>query len=947
MIPFWIFHLLGILVNVKSWTLEESLDRLPGSLRPLEYNITLQPFMYNSDAYSTRSIGSMNGHVKIKFLCVEDTTRIVLHSVDLHILKVFLTGLGSNIEIQEVLFDEKRDFLCIIVDSGLVHGHTYSVDIEYSGKLKRSPIGMFVHHYPQGNSTADLLWTQFSPNGARRAFPCFDEPEYKALFDVVIIRQHHMTSLSNAHLLYTENVTERVSVKNDRSTWMADHFARTPKMSTYLVCFVICEYSHIEATTSSGTLVRVWTRPEVIHLAGPSLSLAVSIQEWFEEYTGLTDPMHKMDHFARDNDDPRYPFGVAMENWGLITYDETYLVSHEEWSDSQHKMTSAFIMTHELGHQWFGNLVTSHWWNDNWLKESFASCRFANFPFIVSENGPLILRMVQQVLSPETFQRGLQLSVNPKQQAAIEDISDSDGSPLIMKQKFDPWLYQSGYPIIHVSWDPIIKTINLTQSHFNPDLFQGYPASEFNYKWNIPITIGDRSNSALLHSGVDIWMDRQDITIKDENLAGDWILINIGAHTLCRVNYDQETFGQIAEQLKVDHQVIHPESRAQFIDDALSLARYGVISAVNALKAVQYLGEERKGLPWKLANDGLQKWIPWIQRHTNTWPLFQENIRQLVDPVYDAIGWDTPRDNYFGSLLHKLIIRLACQLGNEDCLRTANLQFQRWKIYPDSVAVDQRFAVFCYGIRHGTQEDWDFAYERFQLLSTSDSPRAKSEMESLQKALACSSNTETLLRIVESVIDWTFNIRYTGLLKDMPQELLKYSLKYLLTSQDGRWVVWDLLKTTKGNTSSYPYLEDVFSNDMFVKGFASNEDYAEVFVGEERGADEDIICIVKMVALQLNLIIRVHYKSSQTKIRPFPQSCGMPEMGGHSTFNYASTFNYTPTSTFNYASTFNYTPTSTFNYASTFNYTPTSTFNYASTFNYTPTSTFNYASTFN
>ncbi|ELU13111.1 hypothetical protein CAPTEDRAFT_194073 [Capitella teleta] len=141
------------------------------------------------------------------------------------------------------------------------------------------------------------------------------------------------------------------------------------------------------------------------------------------------------------------------------------------------------------------------------------------------------------------------------EQAAIEDISDSDGSPLIMKQKFDPWLYQSGYPIIHVSWDPIIKTIHLTQSHFNPDLFQGYPASEFNYKWNIPITIGDRSNSALLHSGADTRMDRQDISIKDENLAGDWTMINIGAHTLCRVNYDQETFGHIADQLKVEHNI--------------------------------------------------------------------------------------------------------------------------------------------------------------------------------------------------------------------------------------------------------------------------------------------------------------------------------------------------------------------------------------------------------
>ncbi|ELU13808.1 hypothetical protein CAPTEDRAFT_195493 [Capitella teleta] len=831
--------------------------RLPRSLRPLEYNITLHPFIYTSkeESYSggfNPTLKSyLDGHVQIKFLCVEDTSQIILHSKNLRILKVLLAESGSNIQIREVLV-VAPDLLYIVVNSDMLRGHTYLVDIEYTGKFVESSNkgGVFVNHYTQGNSTTYLLWSQFSPYDARRAFPCFDEPEYKARFNIVLIRRHHMTSLSNAHLMYTENISIASSVRKDKGTWMADHFAQTPEMSTYLVCFVISEYSHIEATTSSGTVVRVWTRPEVIHKAEVSLGVAVSAQEWFEEYTGLLDPMQKMDHFAR-----KEPYGGAMENWGLIVYDENILISHERWSDSQHQKASFGIIAHEVAHQWFGNLVTCHWWNDNWLNEGFASM-FESFPLegvLVSAYGAIILRMVQQVLTPQTFKRGIQRYLRKfaystatsddlwdslSEQAVADNISDTDGSPLILKHKFDPWLDQIGYPTIHVSWDPVFKTIHLTQSPCNTTRDGYVLANGLDYKWNIPITIGDRSTSAALHSGVDVWMDRQDIgktiyriskaslpcliaVVQNRNLTGDWIMINIGAHTLCRVQYDQETFKHIAEQLLKDHkvrlccitsaksrvtifvQVIHKESRAQFIGDSFELAEHGLISAVDALKAAQYLGKELEGLPWEMAIGRLQQWLTLIRRYASTWQLFQDYLRKLVYPVYEEIGWDKPQNDFFGSLLRKRILQLSCELGNEDCIRNAKLRFQQWIIYPDSVEVDQRFTVLCYGIRHGTQRDWDFAYNRSRLLMTCDLPRAKDEIFTILETLPCSSDTGTLLRsdyqhlfkmgFENFITGFVSNADYSDLMELAPQSILhsdsawtRLALKGL--AKDRAWV---------------------------------------------------------------------------------------------------------------------------------------------------------------
>ncbi|HVI60621.1 MAG TPA: M1 family metallopeptidase, partial [Candidatus Saccharimonadales bacterium] len=240
----------------------------------------------------------------------------------------------------------------------MVYPGDYTVRLEFEGKITKPMNGIYPCFFKDGGKDKKLVATQFESHHAREAFPCIDEPEAKATFDLTL-----ETAAGETVLADTPVKAQKTSGQVQRTT-----FETTPKMSSYLLAFVFGELGYQEGKTKHGTLVRCYATPDNVPLTAYSVKVAVRCLEFFEDYFGVAYPLKKLDMVAL----PDFSSG-AMENWGLVTYRESIMLVDDKSSSIESKQQAALVIAHELSHQWFGNLVTMKWWDDLWLNESFAN----------------------------------------------------------------------------------------------------------------------------------------------------------------------------------------------------------------------------------------------------------------------------------------------------------------------------------------------------------------------------------------------------------------------------------------------------------------------------------------------------------------------------------------------------------------------------------------------
>jgi len=346
------------------------------NLIPINYNLTFEPdlekFRFKGKEILTfelkpHSAKTSRGEVK----------QIVLDAVDLKIVNCQLLMAKKNI-VNSFKLVAKEEKLIISLSRGVKQG-SYELRIEFEGILNDKLAGFYRSKYIVDGKEKYLATTQFEATDARRAFPCIDDPSYKATFDVTVVIDRRLTAISNTLPIESKKNNEKTVLKPSLTSGVKDavstmqnkkkiiKFDRTPLMSTYLLYLGVGEFEFLEEKYKK-TLIRIATTPGKSVYGKFALGCAKKSLDFFEKYFDYLYPLKKLDLIAI----PDFATG-AMENWGAITFRENALLFYSGKSSKATMQRIAEVVAHEIAHQWFGNLVTMNWWDDLWLNESFAT----------------------------------------------------------------------------------------------------------------------------------------------------------------------------------------------------------------------------------------------------------------------------------------------------------------------------------------------------------------------------------------------------------------------------------------------------------------------------------------------------------------------------------------------------------------------------------------------
>ncbi|CAL8126792.1 unnamed protein product [Orchesella dallaii] len=780
------------------------LYKLPDVLVPSLYNVELQPIL--DEGYGTRFTAP--GKVTINVLCLFATNNITLHALTLNIsessVKVIDMG-GSEIPITSFEVDAEKDFFIINLQDGLRAGASYQIYIEFVAPVSRAVLyGLYLSNYTADDgSTRYMAVTDLEATDARRVFPCMDEPAKKAEFEISIIRLPTYHSLSNMDLLRTE--TEGPGIPQG---WVKDVYHRTLKMSTYLFAVAVSDFEMEEAAPGHYTKpVKVWGPPPYMQVGAGKYSpdLTAKLMTALESYFRIPYTFPKMDKISV----PHFGSG-AMENWGLNTYRLNRLLIEEGVATAADRISTAITLSHELVHQWFGNLVTLRWWDDLWLNEGFASY-YSNtvmmdvgledmlpldtlvsdaiqramyydvtsathpvhynvttpteirimFDTITYSKGCAMVRMLEAILSEPVMRDSVTEFLlkfqydNAHQDDLFQVIDDHISSMpgliptgLTMKSIMDTWTLQSGFPVVGVQWTPGSPSIVFTQQKFKPDIDDSNDPTPST--WDIPISLFLPTDSQVNTSAVN-WLKTSDPLIFQNIASVQWFIVNPRQTGYYRVNYNRNSLRAIIEQLHTDHTVFDPQTRSALVDDSLNLAYAGYSDLTDALNLTMYLKNERHLTPWTSFVTNMAKPYRFLAR-TAGLSAFKSYIVGLVKDTLTEINIDPQPNEPIGSatILRNRLFEWACNLGDSDCIQYSKDKFAEWMTDPSNNTIifpDLRPFVYCTAVANGGDTEWNFALAQYLV---ADREVTKTN---LIRSLACSKSTFRLAKLLDLSID--------------------------------------------------------------------------------------------------------------------------------------------------------------------------------------------------
>ena len=769
--------------------------RLLDTFTPNHYNLTLDLTRAEEKEFSGTVIisGESTGE------------SISLHSKGLTIQSATIDNQPAEVSFGE--FDELR-----LSQPNLENGN-HTIHINFSGNITDAMHGLYPCYFTHDGVKKQLFATQFESHHAREVFPCVDEPAAKAEYDLTLITRPGITVLGNMPVKFQEE-------NGDSHTTT---FEKTPRMSSYLLAFVIGELHKKSARTKSGVEVNVWATPaQNENTLDFALDIATRSIDFYDEYFGVKYPLPKSDHVAL----PDFSSG-AMENWGLIAYRESCLLADPELTPESSRRFIATVIAHELSHQWFGNLVTMQWWNDLWLNESFANMMeyvaidalhpdwhmwedFATNevtaalrrdsldgvqsvqadvnhpdeistlfdPAIVYAKGGRLLVMVRKLIGEEAFRAGLKSYFekfaykNTVGNDLWQELESASGQPIV--NLMNAWISQPGLPVVSVSssHDAAI----LSQERFF--IGEHQPSDAL---WPIPLFANQPLDVKIL--------DQKETTVSIEKPLQ--LNCDLSAHFVTK--YDEST----REYLLKNITELPTLDKICILQDATILARAGFENSASLLPLALSLKTETNEKVFGMAAGALTELRKFVDDNDAARDSLKRISGEFARAAFEELGWDEKAGESDDDR-ERRTTALGLMMYSEDkeVLNKAKTRFDNNKL--EDLPTEIRALIISANVRHF--ETPEMIENLFAIYKNTPSNDLQND---IAIGLTSTKNPETAEKILA-------NIKDSNVIR--PQDASRWFV-YLIRTRESRQIAWNWLK------ENWAWVEDTFGDDKSYDDF--------------------------------------------------------------------------------------------------------------------------------
>ena len=695
-------------------------QRLPELAVPENYKLSFAPD-FQKDNFT--------GEETIQVRILKATSQIVLNSAEIQFQEATVSS-GHTTQRATITLDKAKEMAILAFPTALQPGLA-TVHIKYVGILNDELRGLYLGKDKDGHKYAV---TQFEATDARRAFPSFDEPSYKATFDVTVVTDKGLVAISNRKVL-----------SDTPGPGAAKHtvkFATTAKMSSYLVALAVGQFEYVEGE-ADGIPIRVWGPPGTKQDDGYALAVAKWCMKYFDQYFGIQYPFEKLDMIGL----PDFAAG-AMENTGLITYRQAELQLDDKNASVELHQTVATVIAHEMAHQWFGDLVTMKWWDDIWLNEGFASWmenkavgawkpewhfeladvedsnaslntdslkntrpihQAADSPAQIQElfdgiaydKAASVLRMLEAYLGPERFRAGVSqyLKEHSYGNATADDFWKTLAA--VSKKPADQimptFVNQPGAPMISVrtqcSNGSTTVALSQTRYFFDRQLFK----TPGNQLWQVPVCMKEGGEDGKGPEKCVL------LTKKEENFTlpgcSAWVMTNAGAHGFYRSGYSSDAIRAMGRNLERD---LTPAERVALLGDSWASVRVGEQPIGDYLALAEGVQSDHTRAVLTQVTAKIEYISNYLVGNADR-EGYEQWVRRLLTPVAEDLGWQPkPGESDETKSLRAHVLHTLGYAGRDpDVIAEARKRTEKALQDPASIDPTVAFAAFSLAAENG------------------------------------------------------------------------------------------------------------------------------------------------------------------------------------------------------------------------------------------------------